>query len=105
MCIEDDFYYDKQINNYDWIKITFTGVINTSKCSFGKDYFCHFILLFSLCLLLFMDFTVIFDTIYRSHCTILIKFYFYLSYFSFSKIKVFQTDRLTLFLTPHHWAL
>ena len=45
---------------------------------FGQSYFCQFILLFNLFLLLFINFTVYFDTIYGFYCTILINFYFYL---------------------------
>ena len=39
------------------------------------------ILLFNLFLLLFMDLTVLFGTIYGSYCTISVNFYFYLQYF------------------------
>ena len=51
------------------------------KCSFGKNYFCQLILLFSLFLLLFMGLTHFFDTSYRSHYTISVNFYLYLQYF------------------------
>ena len=66
-------------------------------CLFSKYYFCHLILLFSLFLLLFMSFTVLFDVIYGSHYTILANFCLYLQYFqqkilSFSKISEFSTD-------------
>ena len=68
-----------------------------SKCPFGKNDFCQFILLFSLFSLLFIGFTVLFDTIHRSHYTISVKFYIYLQYFqkkvfSFNKINRSQTD-------------
>ena len=43
---------------------------------FFKDYFCQFILLFYLFLLLFINFIIFFDTIYESHYTISINFYF-----------------------------
>ena len=44
-----------------------------------------------------MSFTVFFDTIHMSYCTILVNFYFYLQYFlqkvfNFSKINGSQTD-------------
>jgi len=44
-----------------------------------------------------MGLIALFDTIYRSYCTILTKFYLYLQYFqqkifSFSKISRSQTD-------------
>ena len=60
-----------------------------------------FPLLFSLFLVLFISFTVLFGTIYRSHCTISINFYFYLQYFqqkmfSFSKIRRSQIDSQSL---------
>ena len=41
-----------------------------ARCSFGKNYFCQLILLFSLFLLLFMSSTALFGTIHESHCTI-----------------------------------
>ena len=68
-----------------------------SKCPFGKNDFCQLILLFSLFLLLFIGFTILFDTIHRFHYTISIKFYIYLQYFQekvfcFNKINAFQTD-------------
>ena len=44
----------------------------------GKNYFYQLILLFSLFLLLFLDFIVLFDTIHMFHCTILTNFYLYL---------------------------
>ena len=37
------------------------------KSVFGKDYFCQFILLFSLFLLLFIGFTALFGTSYEFH--------------------------------------
>ena len=48
---------------------------------FGMNYFCQFILLFILFLLLFMSPIAFFDIIYKSYCTILANFYFYLLYF------------------------
>ena len=59
------------------------------KCSFAKDYFCQFILLFNLFLLLFMGSTTLFSTIHESYytistnihesyCIISTNFYFYL---------------------------
>ena len=44
----------------------------------GKNYFYQLILLFSLFLLLFLDFIVLFDTIHKSHYIILTNFYLYL---------------------------
>ena len=68
-----------------------------SKCRFGKNDFCQLILLFSLFLLLFIDFTALFNTIHRSYYTIPVNFYIYLQYFqkkifSFNKINGSQTD-------------
>ena len=61
--------------------------------------FSHFsqYLLFSLFLVLFMDFTALFDTIYEFHGIISTNFYFYLQYFqqkifNFNKISEFQID-------------
>ena len=51
------------------------------KCAFGMNYFCQFILLFNLFLLLFMGHTTLFDTIHWFKCTISTNFYFYLPYF------------------------
>ena len=48
---------------------------------FGKDYFYLFILLFNLFLLLFMNPTILFGTIHRSHFIISTNFYLYLQYF------------------------
>ena len=62
-------------------------------CMFGKNYFCQLILLFSLFLLLFMDSVAIFGTIYESHHTISVNFYFYLQYFQ-QKIFQFQQNKL-----------
>ena len=58
--------------------------------------FAQLILLFSLFLLLFMDFTTLFDIIYESYYTISASFYLYLQYFqhkvfNFSKISGSQT--------------
>ena len=50
------------------------------KCAFDKDYFCLFILLFSLFLLLLIDPTAFFYIIYAFYCTILTNFYIYLQY-------------------------
>ena len=55
---------------------------------FFKDYFCQFILLFYLFLLLFIDFIIFFDTIYESHYTISVNFYFYIKYYK-KKILIF----------------
>jgi len=41
------------------------------ECLFGKNYFCQFILLFSLFLLSFMGLTALFGIIHGLHCTIL----------------------------------
>ena len=49
-------------------------------CLFGINYFCQLILSFNLFLLLFMDLTILFNTIHLSHYTILANFYFYLQY-------------------------
>ena len=53
------------------------------ECLFSKNYFCEFILLFSLFLLLFIGLTHFFDIIYESHYTITANFYIYLQYFQF----------------------
>ena len=55
------------------------------KYPFGKNYFYQLILLFSLFLLLFIGFTVLFDIIHESHYTISTNFYLYLD--TFSKIN------------------
>ena len=67
-----------------------------SKCVFGYQLKSQLILLFSLFFLMFIDPTVLFDTIHRSYYTILVNFYIYLSYFqqkkfSFNKISKSQT--------------
>jgi len=67
------------------------------ECTFGKNYFCQLILLFSLFLLLFIGPIVFFGTIHRSHSTISVNFYLYLQYFqqndfSFSKISRSQMN-------------
>ena len=59
------------------------------KCVFGKNYFCQLILLFSLFLLLFMSSSILFDTIYGSHCTISTNFY----HGTFSKSFQFQQNK------------
>ena len=66
-------------------------------CSFGKDYFCQLILLFSLFLLLFMVPLHFFATIHRSYYTISVNFYLHLQYFqqkkfNFNKINRSQTN-------------
>ena len=67
------------------------------KCAFGSKLKSQFILLFNLFLLLFMNHTVLFGTIYGSHYIISINFYLYLQYFQqkifcFSKISRSQID-------------
>ena len=69
---------------------------------FSKNYFCQYILLFSLFLLLFISFILLFDIIYKSHCTILANFYLYLQYFqqkvfNFNQISGSQTDPKSFF--------
>ena len=69
--------------------------------AFGYQLKNQLILLFNLFLLIFMGPTVLFDIIYRSHCTILVNFYFYLQYFqkkvfNFNKISGSQTDLKTI---------
>ena len=56
-------------------------------CLFGINYFCQFILSFNLFLLLFMDLTILFNTIHLSQYTILANFYFYLQYFQQKKFN------------------
>ena len=68
------FIFFKQKSERDSLLECFTWV----KYPFGKDYFCQFILLFSLFLLLFMGPTTLFDTIHESHDTITTNFYLYL---------------------------
>ena len=51
------------------------------KCSSGKGLKMKIISLFSLLLLLFMDFTVLFGTAHRYYCIISTNFYLYLQYF------------------------
>ena len=68
------------------------------KCVFGKNYFCQLILLFSLFLLLFMDSTILFDTIHKSHCIISITF---LILFTVLLAKKFQFQLNKLFLNKH----
>ena len=58
-----------------------SGIQTGSKVSVWQNYFCQLILLFSLFLLLLMDFAVPFDIIHGSHCTISANFYIYLQYF------------------------
>ena len=61
------------------------------------------ILLFSLFLLLFMDPTALFDTIYGFHCTISTNFYLYLRYF---QQKVFSSSKISRLLVwqRHHFV-
>ena len=68
-----------------------------NKCAFHIDESYQLILLFSLFLLLFMNFITLFGNISGSYCTILDNFYLYLQYFQqenfcFSKISGSQTD-------------
>ena len=92
-------YYDDSWHCFANALATFRSHIKNIviKCLFGKNYFCQFILLFSLFLLLFMGLTALFGTIYGFHCIISINFYLYLQYFqqkfsSFSKINESQMD-------------
>ena len=88
------FYYSVYFYYYSWallyflilfmgltvlFQLTFTTVLLTKVFSFSKISgsqtnnvcnFCKLILLFTLFLLLFMDPTVLFDIIHKSHCTI-----------------------------------
>ena len=57
-----------------------------TKCVFGIDKSCQFILLFNLFLLLLIDSTALFGIIYESHCTISVNLYFYLHRFLHVKI-------------------
>ena len=73
-------------------EINFIGI----QCLFGMINFVN-LFYYNLFLLLFISFTVLFDTIHRFYCTILVNFYLYLKYFqqkvfSFNKISGFQTD-------------
>ena len=71
-------------------------------CVFGSKLKSQLVLLFSLFLLLFMNYTVLFDTIHRFYCIISADFYLYLLYFqqkvfSFSKINESQIDPQCVF--------
>ena len=68
-----------------------TMIANIDLVSVWHDYFCQFILLFSLFLPLFMGPTVFFGTIHRSHYTISTNFYLYLQYF---QQKVFNFNKI-----------
>ena len=63
------------------IIIIFFHYITNTKCVFGFNLKNQLILLFSLFLLLFMSFTILFGTFYNFHYTISANFYFYLQYF------------------------
>ena len=67
-------YFQQKVFNFSKI----SGSQTNPKCTFGIDYFCQLILLFSLFLLLFMGLTALFDTIYGSYYTISANFYLYL---------------------------
>ena len=67
-------YFQQKVFNFSKI----SKFQSEPKCVFGKNNFCQLILLFRLFLLLFIDLTALFDTIYRSHCTISVNFYLYL---------------------------
>ena len=67
-------YFQQKVFNFSKI----SGSQTDPKCTFGIDYFCQLILLFSLFLLLFMGLTALFDTIYGSYYTISANFYLYL---------------------------
>ena len=86
-------YFQQKVFSFSKISRSQIG----SQCLFGQLIFCQLFLLFSLFLLLFMDPTAIFCTIYRSYCTISTNIYLYLRYlqqkvFNFNKISGFQTD-------------
>ena len=92
------------LKNVGRTKRAWLAAIQTyTKWVFGKKYFCQFILLFSLFLLLFIGSIILFGTIYGFHCTILVNFYLYLQYFqqkvfNFSKISKSQTDLVCIWL-------
>ena len=72
-------------------------LLRFSICAFGSKLKSQLILLFSLFLLLFMDPTALFGTIYGFYYTISTDFYLYLLYFqqkvfNFSKISRFQMN-------------
>ena len=76
--------------------------IYSTKCPFGKNYFCQLILLFDLFLLLFIDLTALFGIIHRFYCIILVNFYLYLQYFqqknfNFNKISGSPMDPKCMF--------
>ena len=71
-----------QQKNFNFNKISESPI--DPKCMFGKNYFCQFILLFSLFLLLFMDPTALFGTIHGSFI-ILFQLIFTFIYNTFSK--------------------
>ena len=65
-----------------------------TKCVFDKNYFCQFILLFSLFLLLFMGSAALFDIIYGFHCTISTNIYLYLQYFQQQNFQFQQNKQI-----------
>ena len=70
---------EKKKKKFSFRKINGSQI--NSKCAFGSKLKNQLILLFSLFLLLFMDHTALFGTIYEFHYIISANFYFYLQYF------------------------
>ena len=77
-CFRRKKFFKIKINK---ILFKINYVTRKIKCEFGYQWKMKIILLFSLFLLLFMGPTAFFGTIYGPHCTISVKFYFYLQYF------------------------
>ena len=77
-----------QQKNFNFSKISKSPM--DPKCMFGKNYFCQFILLFSLFLLLFMGPTALFGTIHGS-LIILFQLIFTFIYNTFSKKFLIST--------------
>ena len=65
-------YFSKlgQIAHFKFDLSGSNAIFNLTKCVFGMDYFCQFILLFNLFLLLFICFSTLFGTIHGSRCSI-----------------------------------
>ena len=86
-----NFYFHLQYfqqKNFNFNKISESPI--DPKCMFGKNYFCQFILLFSLFLLLFMGPTALFDTIHGSFI-ILFQLIITFIYYTFSKKFLIST--------------
>ena len=79
-------------------------IILLIKCLSRKNYFCQFILLVNLFLLLFMSFTAFFDTIHESYYTISTNFYFYEFYLQYLQQKIFNFNQINRSQTGPKWA-